>query len=127
MKGTLAVLVVIVAVASLAAGALLFTESGQDALLSRIARLGVSRAFPADMDGLRVFICGTSSPLPAPDRDQTCVLIMAGGRMFLVDAGAGSARSAILGGVPLERLSTVLLTHYHSDHIAALYDFNLNS
>ena len=29
--------------------------------------------------------------------------------------------------LPLERLEAVLLTHFHSDHIAALPEFNLNS
>jgi len=103
------------------------TEHGQDLLLRRVTTAGASRALPPQPDGLRVFMCGTSSPLPAPDRDQTCVAVMVGGRTYIVDAGAGSARAAALGRLPLENLSAILLTHFHSDHIAALYDFNLNS
>jgi ribonuclease Z len=45
----------------------------------------------------------------------------------LVDTGAGSAQVATLGRLPLERLEAVFLTHFHSDHIAALPEFNLNS
>ena len=78
-------------------------------------------------DGLKVFLCGTSSPLPAPDRAQACVAILAGESLYLVDAGAGSARVAALGRLPMERLEAVFLTHFHSDHIAALPEFNLNS
>lgn len=78
-------------------------------------------------DGLKVFLCGTSSPLPAPGRAQACVAILAGESLYIVDAGAGSALTAALGRLPLERLEAVLLTHFHSDHIAALPEFNLNS
>jgi ribonuclease Z len=78
-------------------------------------------------DGLKVFLCGTSSPLPDPNRAQACVAVLAGDSLYLVDAGAGSARVAALGRLPLDRLEAVFLTHYHSDHIAALPEFNLNS
>ena len=103
------------------------TDRGQDLLLERLAVVAVSRVPPSPPDGLRIFMCGTSSPLPTPDRAQTCVAVIAGDRTYVVDTGAGSAGPAVLGGLPLENLSAILLTHFHSDHIAALYDFNLNS
>ena len=81
----------------------------------------------SEYDGLQVFMCGTSSPLPDPDRAQACVAVLAGESLYLVDTGAGSARVATLGRLPLERLEAVFLTHFHSDHIAALPEFNLNS
>jgi len=80
-----------------------------------------------EFDGLQVFMCGTSSPLPDPDRAQACVAVLAGKTLYLVDAGAGSAQVATLAGLPLERLEAVFLTHFHSDHIAAVPEFNLNS
>jgi len=85
---------------------------------------------PSTMDryeGLKVFLCGTSSPLPAPGRAQACVAVLAGDSLYLVDAGAGSAQVAAINRLPLERLAAVFLTHFHSDHIAALPEFNLNS
>ena len=81
----------------------------------------------SEYDGLQVFMCGTSSPLPDPNRAQACVAILAGEALYVVDTGAGSARVVTLAQLPLERLEAVLLTHYHSDHIAALPEFNLNS
>jgi len=78
-------------------------------------------------EGLKVFLCGTSSPLPAPGRAQACVAILAGKTLYLVDAGAGSAQVAAIGRLPMDRLEAVFLTHFHSDHIAALPEFNLNS
>ena len=78
-------------------------------------------------EGLKVFLCGTSSPLPASGRAQACVAVLAGKSLYLVDAGAGSAQVAAIGRLPLEQLEAVFLTHFHSDHIAALPEFNLNS
>ena len=104
------------------------TGSGQDWLLERAVTARMQR--PATMDkyeGLKVFLCGTSSPMPAPGRAQACVAVLAGESLYLVDAGAGSAQVAVTGRLPLERLEAVLLTHFHSDHIAALPEFNLNS
>ena len=127
MKRLLKGLVAVAAMALLVIGYFTLTERGQDLLLERVAVIGAAAAFPPDVDGLRVFMCGTSSPMPALDRAQACVTVIAGDRVFVVDAGAGSAGTATYGLVPLEDLSGVLLTHFHSDHIAALYEFNLNS
>lgn len=104
------------------------SRAGQDWLLERAVAAGMKR--PAAMspyEGLKVFLCGTSSPLPDPGRAQACVAVLAGQSLYLVDAGAGSARVAALGRLPLERLEAVFLTHFHSDHIAALPEFNLSS
>ena len=104
------------------------SRAGQDWLLEQAATAAMTQPAPmSEYDGLQVFLCGTSSPLPAPDRAQACVAILAGESLYVVDAGAGSAQVATMGRLPLERLETVLLTHFHSDHIAALPEFNLNS
>ena len=78
-------------------------------------------------DGLKITLCGTSSPLPAPGRAQACVAVETPKHLYLVDAGSGSAATANLAGVPTEKLRGILLTHFHSDHISDIGDFNLNS
>lgn len=104
------------------------TRAGQDWLLERAVTVGMRRSVAmGPYEGLKVFLCGTSSPLPAPGRAQACVAVLAGESLYLVDAGAGSAQVATLGRLPLERLEAIFLTHFHSDHIAALPEFNLNS
>jgi ribonuclease Z len=104
------------------------SRAGQDWLLETAVTTAMNSPAAIDKyDGLKVFLCGTSSPLPDPGRAQACVAVLAGELLYLVDAGAGSARVAALGRLPLERLEAVFLTHYHSDHVAALPEFNLNS
>jgi ribonuclease Z len=104
------------------------SRAGQDWLLEHAVAAAMKRpAAMSQYDGLKVFLCGTSSPLPAPNRAQACVAVLAGESLYLVDAGAGSAQVATIGRLPLERLGAVFLTHFHSDHIAALPEFNLNS
>lgn len=107
---------------------LLAVPSVQHALLERALARAMSTSPPEPPDGgLRVTLCGTSSPIPHPTRAQACVAVQVDDRLFLVDAGAGSAAVATLAGLPLERLEAVFLTHFHSDHIAALGDFALLS
>ena len=104
------------------------SRAGQDWLLERAVTAAWQRPAPmGQYDGLQVFVCGSSSPLPAPGRAQACIAVMAGASLYVVDTGAGSARTAGLARLPLERLEAVLLTHFHSDHFAALPEFNLNS
>ncbi|MEM9302766.1 MAG: MBL fold metallo-hydrolase [Pseudomonadota bacterium] len=105
------------------------THQGQDWLLEKAAAARLRQQFAQNQpfDGLKVFMCGTSSPIPSARRAQACVAVLAGERLYLVDAGAGSVNTLMLAGIALERLDAVLLTHFHSDHVAALPDVNLNS
>ena len=104
------------------------SRAGQDWLLEQAVTAAMKRpAALSQYKGLKVFLCGTSSPLPAAGRAQACVAVLAGESLYLVDAGAGSAQVAAIGRLPLERLEAIFLTHFHSDHIAALPEFNLNS
>lgn len=122
-------LAIALAGSALLAAAALFTFSAtvQDALLKRMIGLAFTRAPEEPFDGLRVFMCGTSSPLPAPDRAQACVAVTAGEHLYLVDAGARSPQTFNSAGMPLTNLRGIFITHFHSDHIAAIGDFNLQS
>lgn len=89
---------------------------------------GTAQPAPASsFDGLKITLCGTSSPLPAPGRAQACVAVETPEHLYIVDAGSGSAATANLAGIPMDKLRGILLTHFHSDHISDIGDFNLNS
>jgi ribonuclease Z len=71
-------------------------------------------------DGLHVAFCGTGSPFPSPTRSGPCTAIIAGPRLFIVDAGRGSADIIARMGLQSGRIEAVLMTHFHSDHIDGL-------
>lgn len=66
---------------------------------------------------LHVVLCGTAAALPDPDRAGPCTAILADGQFLLIDAGPGAWRVLDRLNLPVARLSALLLTHLHSDHI----------
>jgi ribonuclease Z len=99
----------------------------------RLARAAIDRMVPLrppelfEKDALRALACGTSSPLPHPTRAKACVAVFADGRFWVVDTGPGSWNRMALLRVDGARIGGVLLTHFHSDHIGDLGEFDLNT
>jgi ribonuclease Z len=71
-------------------------------------------------DGLHAGLCGSGSPLPDLARAGPCVFVIAGKHLYIVDAGEGSPRKMLLMLLPPASIDGILLTHFHSDHIAGL-------
>ncbi len=71
-------------------------------------------------DGLHVLVCGAGGPLPAENRTPACLLVIAGDRVLLFDAGGGAARTMALHGFQPTLIERAFLTHFHSDHIDGL-------
>jgi ribonuclease Z len=114
----------------LGAGALALRSPGlQDALVTRVVRHRIGRNMSALLapDALRVLLCGTSSPIPSPQRAEACTAVFAGGRMWIVDTGPGSWRNLALWRIRGEAIGAVFYTHLHSDHIGELGEFNLQT
>ena len=115
----------LVLVLGVAAYYVLGTRHGQDLALERATAGVFANVVPTDYDGLRIFLCGTGSPLPG--RAQACVAITAGESLYLVDSGAGSPAVMQMHGQPMAHLRALLLTHLHTDHITGIPDMNLVS
>jgi len=82
-------------------------------------RLAV-RPLAALSDGLHVGLCGAGSPLPDPHRSGPCTVVVAGKRMYLVDAGSAASRNLVKMGFNPGDIEALFLTHFHSDHIDGL-------
>lgn len=121
------VLVLLALPVAAAAWYFVYTRSGQDIALATTLPALFGGEPVVSYDGLRVFVCGSASPLIAPGHAQTCVGVLAGDDLYIVDAGSGAAGTFQFAGQTLLPLRAVLLTHYHSDHITGLPDVNLNS
>jgi ribonuclease Z len=101
----------------------------QDALVRRFAAqaLGAPPDWLFEEDALRVLLCGSASPLPHATRARPCTAVFAAGRWWVVDTGPGSWNRLALWRIPGERIGAVLLTHFHSDHIGELGEFDLQT
>jgi len=69
---------------------------------------------------LHVILCGTSAALARRERGFPCTAVLVDGELILVDAGPGAIAAADLLGLPIAKLSRILVTHFHSDHIGGL-------
>ena len=129
MRRWILVIAAVILVLAGAAAGLLRVPALQDALMRRVAARLVSAA-PEQLfakDALRVLLCGSASPLAHPTRARPCTAVFAAGRFYVVDTGPGSWNHLALWRVPGERIGAVLLTHFHSDHIGELGEFNLQT
>ena len=102
-------------------------SSVEDGLMGRVVRSNFE-AQPEPLDGMRVVVCGSASPLGNdPKRAQACIAVITKEHFLLFDVGARSPLRMAQARMPMARLDGVFLTHFHSDHIAALPDVNLVS
>ena len=71
---------------------------------------------------MEITMLGTGSPIPDANRAAPAALVKAGDTHILLDAGRGVVMRMTAAGSLPGMLGGVLITHFHSDHIAALND-----
>ena len=69
---------------------------------------------------LDVCLPGTGGMMPLPERWLSCCWIEYQGKALLIDCGEGTQIALREAGLKLSRLQTLLITHFHADHIAGL-------
>lgn len=69
---------------------------------------------------LHVFTLGTGSPQLGSARMPVANAVIAGDEFLLIDAGEGASRTIGELGLPIERISGIFITHWHSDHFGGL-------
>ncbi len=98
------------------------TPEGQEALARAYAAYAEEQAATNEdlfnSTALRAIVCGDASDERAAPKP--CLAVIAGGKMFVVDAGSGAASSLTKRNIPMGRLSAVLLTSATSTQTADL-------
>ena len=63
---------------------------------------------------------GTSASVPSVQRNQSGLLVEAGGHRILVDCGEGTQRQLLRSRAGFRRIGHMLLTHGHFDHVLGI-------
>ena len=88
------------------------TPEGQEALARAYEAYTTQQAVANEdlfaTDALRALVCGGENGMEAGQ--NSCLAVVAGGKLFVVDAGSGAAQSLNRRGMPMQRLEAVLLT-----------------
>jgi ribonuclease BN (tRNA processing enzyme) len=65
---------------------------------------------------MKVTLLGTGTGIPQAGRSQSAILVEAQ-KPLLLDCGAGTLLRLEQAGIDIEELKTVVLTHFHLDHV----------
>lgn len=68
-------------------------------------------------------VVGSGTVVPEGDRGGSCHFFEGGGVRALLDCGPGTVQGVARHGVPWERLTHLVLTHFHGDHVGGLPGF----
>jgi ribonuclease Z len=66
---------------------------------------------------LKVTFLGTSGSMPTSERGSASVAIGFGREVLLLDCGEGTQRQMVAAHIGFTRISAILLTHLHGDHV----------
>lgn len=69
---------------------------------------------------VEVVFLGTSSMVPTKERNHSSVLIRYKNHGILIDAGEGTQRQMKIANIPLTRITKILISHWHGDHVFGL-------
>lgn len=69
---------------------------------------------------MQITFLGTSSMVPTKDRNQIAVFISYGSEGILLDCGEGTQRQFKIAGISLTKITKILLSHWHGDHVLGL-------
>jgi len=69
---------------------------------------------------MQILFLGTSSMVPTKERNQSSILISYSSEGILVDCGEGTQRQLKIAGVSLTKITKILISHWHGDHVLGL-------
>ena len=69
---------------------------------------------------MEITFWGTSSMVPTKERNHSSLLVSYKSEGFLVDCGEGTQRQFKITGLPLTKVTKILISHWHGDHVLGL-------
>lgn len=69
---------------------------------------------------MQITFLGTSSMVPTKDRNQIAVFLSYGSEGILFDCGEGTQRQFKIAGISLTKITKILISHWHGDHVLGL-------
>ena len=69
---------------------------------------------------MQITFLGTSSMVPTKERNQTAVFLSYGSDGILFDCGEGTQRQFKIAGISLTKVTKILISHWHGDHVLGL-------
>ena len=69
---------------------------------------------------MQITFLGTSSMVPTKERNQIAVFLSYGSEGILFDCGEGTQRQFKIAGISLTKVTKVLVSHWHGDHVLGL-------
>jgi len=69
---------------------------------------------------MQIIMLGTTAMVPTKDRNHAAVFLSYKSEGVLFDCGEGTQRQFKLAGTPMTKVTRVLLTHWHGDHVLGL-------
>lgn len=71
-------------------------------------------------NGIEIIFLGTGGSLPTRERALPCVALRRDGELLIFDCGEGTQRQMMLAGVGFNRVTSLMISHLHGDHILGL-------
>ena len=69
---------------------------------------------------MQLTFLGTSSMVPTKERNQIAVFLSYGSDGILFDCGEGTQRQFKIAGISLTKVTKILISHWHGDHVLGL-------
>ena len=69
---------------------------------------------------MKLVFLGTSSLFPTKDRNHSCIALDIGPETILFDCGEGTQRQIRIAKLSPMKISKILITHWHGDHVLGL-------
>lgn len=69
---------------------------------------------------MEIVFLGTASMVPTKERNPSAILISYGSEGILIDCGEGTQRQMKITGIKLTKITKILISHWHGDHVLGL-------